>query len=199
MKRPVNFRNKKVAWERDPHDWYVEPRWCVDALFDRLELRPGESIWDPACGSGTIIASAIDHGLVARGTDLIDRSAHCDFEQDFLADHWPIYEYQLTIDNVVTNPPFKHAIEFVERGLQVARRRVVILARLAFLESERRMRFFERTPLSQVMVMGPRISMPPGHLHTPEADAQGGQVAFCWLVWDKQHRGDPTIGWLRRP
>ena len=191
----VNYRNTRKAWPRDEHDFYTEPRWCVDALFDRLEIPAGEMIWDPACGTGTILISAREHGLIPVGSDLVQRSGHCGWTDDFLN---PMRHVEP--DNIVTNPPFKHAIEFIEQGLKLAQRRVVALVRLAFLESDGRMRFFESTPLAQVLVMGPRISCPPGHLKTDQ-DATGGAAAFCWMIWDKQRprHAEPTIGWLRRP
>ena len=47
-KRP----RRSHIFDRDDHDFYVEPAWCSERLF-AVEPFAG-LIWDPAAGSGTI-------------------------------------------------------------------------------------------------------------------------------------------------
>ena len=48
----MTIAKQKAAhiWERDQHDWYVEPFECSLALFGAEDI-PGP-VWDPACGMG---------------------------------------------------------------------------------------------------------------------------------------------------
>ena len=59
------------GYERAAADWYVEPAWIVHALLD-VEDFPGLS-WDPACGGGNIPKILRQRGMLAEGTDMVDR------------------------------------------------------------------------------------------------------------------------------
>ena len=93
-------------WERDPHDWYVEPRECSAALFASESFRG--AIWDPACGLGRIVEEARRAGLKAMGTDIVRRSDTCESVRDFLG-----ATPDLRFSNIVSNPPFGLAERFV--------------------------------------------------------------------------------------
>ena len=43
-------------WARHPDDWYVEPAWCNDALFAKINFIG--TVVDPCCGSGTTLLAA---------------------------------------------------------------------------------------------------------------------------------------------
>lgn len=177
--------------ERVEDDWYVEPPRAVEALLD-AERFCG-TVYDPACGGGNIVEVCRARGLDAWGTDLIDRcgqkygAAGIDFTT-------PVPEHcRGNVDNIICNPPFKHAETFIRNGLDRARFKVAMLVRLAFLEGQRRRVMFKALPLARVLVFSSRISMPPGG---QGIIAKGGAVAFCWLVFDHDWRGPATLDWL---
>ena len=180
--------------ETDGLDWYVEPRWAVDLLLD-VERFDG-MVWDPACGIGTVVDAVRARGIACRGTDLVDRCGRFPAGQDFLALDAAEPDQ---VDHILTNPPFRHAEAFVRIGLLRARRKVAILARLAFLEGIHRREFFATTPLARVWVFPMRVSMPPGGV---AIEPRGGAVAYAWFVWDRRHVGvfgrrrDPVVKWL---
>ena len=178
-----NSRNSGYA--RAANDWYREPRWAVDALLDAIRFR-GRS-WDPCCGSGNIPEAMKDRGLPCHGTDLIDRGYG--EKADFLTDFFPE-----EIENIVMNPPFRLALSFARRALELAEHRVAILQRTAWLESRERADFFRSTPLSIMLQFSRRVSMPPGELY--QGGETGGSIPFAWYVWDKDHRGPPHLGWI---
>ena len=180
---------KTSNYERDADDWYVEPRWCVDALLDREEV--GGLVYDPACGGGNILDALRARGVTRVGTDLRDRG--CGLPGiDFVRAPLPVPQ----VDCIVSNPPFDLLEGFVERALQVADDKVCILARLAVLESQARYRrLWNVNPPTRVWVLSKRPSMPPGN--RPDIKATGGKVAYCWLVWDlKASPGITSLGWL---
>jgi hypothetical protein len=182
----VNYRKRQH--ERSENDWYVEPRWAVDALLDREQFVG--SVWDPACGQGTIVTAARDRGLFAFGSDIADRGFGQRF--DFLTGE-PI-DPSAPPENIVTNPPFKHAEAFIEKALRIARFKVAVLVRLAFLEGAgRHERLFSKHPPARALVYRSRVSMPPGGCGI---EAKGGAVAFQWLVWQRDWRGPTVLEWL---
>lgn len=178
------------GYDRAAHDWYREPKEAIDMLLD-VESFHG-TIHDPACGSGTIPKACEERGHYVVGSDLIDRG-YGKTGIDFL-------KTGTVNDNIVTNPPYNLARDFIEHGLRLARRKVAVLVRLAFLEGQRRGVLFDDSPFARVWVFRNRISMPPGE---SDVEAKNGSVAFCWCVWDHALPKDewglgPRLNWLRR-
>jgi len=175
---------KRSGYERDGLDWYVEPRWCVDLLLDH---EPFDGLtWDPACGGGVIPEALWERNLQVECSDVVDRGCVGHFDHDFLAVVPPFVP-----DNILTNPPYRHATEFILRARCIARRKVAVITRLDFLASQRRKPLFDGA--ARVWVLSKRPSMPPGGFEGP---AKGGQHDYCWVVWDRAHRGPCRIGWL---
>src|SRR5260370_39296056 len=102
---------------RDPDDWYVEPSWCSERLF-QVEKFDG-AVHDPCAGTGRIIAAAVAAGLDC---------AAADPEQDFFAS-------QAKVANVVSNPPFKCLRQFATHALSVAEDKVALLLPVARLNA----------------------------------------------------------------
>lgn len=170
---------------RERDDFYPTPPRATKALLS-VEKFKGD-IWEPACGDGAISKILEDAGYAVTSTDLIDRG-YGDGGIDFLLD------YQTRAANIITNPPFKLAEEFVRHALHVTTGKVAMLARLAFLEGKARRQMFESTPLARVWVFSSRLAI--SRAGEEWRSKQGGLIAFAWFVWDHEHSGPPTIGWL---
>jgi hypothetical protein len=179
--------------ERVAGDFYVEPRWAVDALLD-VEPFVGRS-WDPACGIGTIPDAMNARQMACWGSDIVDRG-WVDFLRCFEQHDFPGNGVAVGIpapDNIVCNPPYNLAEAFIRHALAMATNKVAMLLRLSFLEGRKRGEMFRSTPLARVWVFSRRVSMPPGGMDIP---AKGGAVAFAWYVWQHGWRGPPHLGWL---
>lgn len=175
---------KSHIWARSTSDHYVEPHWVSRRLFE-AERFVGD-IWDPACGFGTIVLSAVDAHYCAVGSDIVDRGFGQ--VQDFLASTTPV-------SNIVTNPPFDIISFFTLHALKLARKKVAVIFPVARLNAAR---WLQSTPLTRVWLLTPRPSMPPGHVITAGEKPGGGKTDFCWLVFEHGHIGPAQIGWLRR-
>jgi len=170
---------------REKDDFYPTFPAATEALL-RVETFTG-SIWECACGEGDMsrVLEAAGHQVIS--TDLEDRGFG-EPRTDFLM------EWQARAPNIVTNPPFKLAREFVDHALALSTGKVAMFLRLAFLEGVERGAWFPSTPLARVWIMSRRVPMQRGRL---KAVGDGhGVIAFAWLVWDHDHAGAPTIGWL---
>jgi len=174
------------AYARAEGDWYIEPRWAVDALLD-VEDFPGQS-WDPACGGGNIPTTMKRRGLHCVGSDIADRG--------FGITGLSFFNATLVADHIVSNPPYALVEPFLTHAFRVARGKVAILARLAFLEgSKRKKTLFEQHPPTRVWISSRRINMPPGG--RSDIKSTGGKTAYAWFVWDSQNHGEaPMIGWF---
>jgi hypothetical protein len=67
--------------------------------------------------------------------------------------------------------------------------KVVMLLRLAFMESERRRPILDNGTLARVFVFRKRLPMM--HRHDWEGPKANSGMAFAWFVWDRNHSG-PT-------
>lgn len=172
-------------YKRNDNDFYVEPRWCIEALIKAVKFEG--QIHDPACGTGKIPLTFAAASFTATGSDLIERGFGCGGE-NFLKDSRPY-------DNIVTNPPYSKSELFVKHALKCTKYRVAILARIAFLASQKRYELFtEWMPPEKVVILSRRPSMPPGDL--TDVLPQGGKTDFCWIVWNRGHTGPSEICWV---
>jgi hypothetical protein len=171
------------AENREKDDFYATPPEGTRALL-RVEEFIG-TIWEPACGDGGISRELELAGHNVISTDLVDRS-YGQPRVDFLM------EWERRADNIVTNPPFKMALEFAKHALALSDRKVALLCRLAWLEGVERRTFFEASPLARIWVFSNRITTLRGNQPLPNS----GMIAFAWFVWEHGHKGPPTLGWI---
>lgn len=176
------------------NDLYETPPVATRALLG-VESLP-HNIWEPACGPGAIVRVLREAGYRVIASDLVDYASpdqdHAGW--DFLMErHLPE-----GVEAIVTNPPFKNGEAFVAHALKLCPK-VIMLLRLAFLESERRSDILDSGMLARVHVFRKRLPM----MHRNGWDgpyATGSGMAFAWFVWDRDHAG-PTelhrLSWER--
>ena len=97
--------------------------------------------------------------------------------------------------DIITNPPYKYAIEFVEKAISsvTSGHKVAMLLRLSFLEGISRRKLFDRHPPKTVYVASKRI------LCAKNGDfenSDGSAIAYAWFVWEKGFVGEPTLRWF---
>jgi hypothetical protein len=164
-------------------DLYETPAVAVEALL-RVEKIP-HRVWEPACGRGAIVSVLRAAGHEVLASDLVDYGDPTHFyRRDFLMEKLP-----RGCEAIVTNPPFKLAEQFVEHALDLCPH-VVMLLRLAFLESERRCKILEGRGLARVHVFRKRLPMM--HRDGWEGRKANSGMAFMWAVWERDHTS-PTI------
>src|SRR5690554_4019931 len=124
--------------KRVKNDFYATPPEATKAILDK-EILKG-SILEPACGQGHIskILKQYYSNSEIISTDLIHRN-YGQGGIDFLT-----YDYDRKFDNIITNPPFALAQEFIERGLELANKKVIIFAKIQLLESDKRYKLFKK-------------------------------------------------------
>jgi hypothetical protein len=167
------------------HDCYTTPAVAVEALL-RVERLP-HRIWEPCAGRGAIVEVLRAHEHEVLAADLIDYGipgqAH---GRGFLLER----KAPDGIECIVTNPPFKLAQQFVEHALELCPL-VVMLLRLAFLESERRCGILEGRGLARVHVFRKRLPMM--HRDSWSGRKANSGMAFAFFSWVRNHRGPTTI------
>lgn len=167
---------------RPENDFYPTPEIGTLGLL-KVESFNG-SIWEPACGDGAISKVLEAHDYKVVSTDLEPRNYG--IQADFFSFKEPL------APNVITNPPYKLALEFAEHALALGCETVSLLCKLAFLEGRKRGAWFPTTPLKNVHVFSERLTM----TRNGEEQRSTGMIAFAWYVWEKGYSGKPTIDWI---
>lgn len=168
----------------EDNGFYQEPAWFVDALLAVEDFSAG--VYDPFCGEGTIPQACARHGIDAIGSDIADRG--------YGAAGLNFFDIEtVTSRNIVSNPDYAVLQEAIDHALLISACKVAIVARLAFLASQRRRNWFLMLPLARVWIASQRPSMPPGG---KGIKAKGGTIEYCWLVFEPGHVGKPIINWL---
>ena len=177
--------NKAAPLNERKDDLYESPPEAVTALL-RVEKLP-QVIWEPACGPGVIVRTLRAAGHVVHSSDLVDYASPDQDHHgwDFLSER----KVPMWTEAIVTNPPFKNAGEFVAHALELCPR-VVMLLRLAFLESQKRTAILDSGHLARVHVFRKRLPMMHRHGWDGPTNSNSG-MAFAWFVWDRNHQG-PT-------
>lgn len=168
---------------RADNDFYPTPPQVTRDILEREKFEG--NIWEPACGDGSMSKEIIRAGYSVHSSDLIDRG-YGTAPLNFLL-------HDVTFDNIVTNPPFNLITQFAYHALMYSRRKVVFLAKLAFLETIERKSLFENTPLARVYVYSKRIRL---DKNIVSGKTNGGMIAFAWFVWEHGYSGEPVLRWI---
>ena len=169
--------------EREEYDYYATDPIAAKLL---LQLESFNNILEPACGQGHLSKVFKEFGLKVKSTDLIYRGYGQ--QKDF-------FKYKKWNGDIITNPPYKYAREFVEHSLNIVppKSKVVMFLKLSFLETKRRKKLFKKYPPKTVYVSSSRIICAKnGDFKTFDKSA----IAYAWFVWEKGYKGKTTIKWF---
>lgn len=174
--------------EREVNDYYATDPRTIKPLFENESF--SGVIWECACGEGHLSDEIGKfHGQVY-ATDLIDRGYSTHGSIDFLKvnSKWD--------GDIITNPPYKYAQQFIEKALEIIRNgnKVAMFLKIQFLEGQKRYELFRKYPPKVVYVFSKRQSCAK---NGDFKNMKGGAVAFAWFVWVKGFKGDTIIKWIK--
>lgn len=174
--------------EREENDFYATNPKAIEVALPHLEkLGLSKNVWECACGEGHIAEVLKTNGYDVYSSDLINRG-YGDVK-DFLS-------CDTYFDgDIVTNPPFKLASEFVKHGMSLISNgnKVCLFLKIQFLESKERKALFEQYPLKKLLVYSERQQCS----KNAEFDKYKATTqCYAWYVFEKGYNGDPTIGWI---
>lgn len=172
--------------ERQREDYYATEPKAVEELL-KIETFC-DSILEPACGEGHISEVLKRNGYHVVSRDLVDRG-YGDVA-DFLS-----VDNTLWNGDVITNPPYRYAQEFVEKALQIVPngRKIAMFLRLQFLEGKKRKELFIQTPPKTIWVSSSRLRCA---INGDFAQAGSSATAYAWFVWEKGYCGSTTVKWF---
>lgn len=182
--------------EREENDYYATDPLAIDKLL-QVE-KPFSHIWECAAGGGHLAKRLKEQGYKVTTSDIVERDYELDFIQDFLkmsvCGLGSNEEY-----DILTNPPYKYAKEFVLRALDMIRegRKVYMFLKLTFLEGKTRLKeLFSKYPPKKIYVFSERILCAKNAEFQKMIDGGGSAIAYAWYVWEKGYTGKTQIEWL---
>ena len=136
--------------ERQSDDYYATEPKATEWLC-RLEQFEGR-ILEPSCGEGHMSEVLKKAGYEVVSRDLVDRGYG--EVADFLA-----IDNQVWDGNIMTNPPYKYAQQFVEKALSIIPegKKVAMFLKLQFLEGKARRSLFRSSPPIRVWISSSRL------------------------------------------
>lgn len=169
--------------EREKNDFYATEPKAGELLMQVEDLN---NIWECACGEGHLSEVFKKYNKLSKSSDLIDRG------YGEVLDFFKLNEWN---GDIVTNPPYKYAQEFVEHALKIIpdKRKVAMFLKIQFLESKGRKELFKINPPKVVYVSSSRLNCA-RNAKFEEFDSSA--VAYCWFVWEKGFKGDTIIKWI---
>ena len=176
---------------RVDNDFYATPSESTKAILDRVELKG--TILEPACGQGHISKLLKEYYPMSEvvSTDLIDRGFGVG-GVDFLT-----HDFGRHFSNVITNPPFKYAKQFIEKALEISTDKVIMFAKIQLLEGVNRREMFDNTPLKYIYVFTKRQNPLRNGSPTDENGKKwSSTMCFAWFVWEHGYGGEPIVRWI---
>lgn len=176
--------------ERETNDYYATPPQAVEDLLKRESF--SKYIVEPAVGGGGHIAKVLKaHNHIVTGYDIVDRG----YEGTIVKSWFDVTKEDIKISpDIITNPPYSMATEFVQHALDISMDsvKIAMFLKIQFLESQKRYELFKAAPPKKVYVYVNRMECAKNGEFTNKPSA----ACYCWFIWEKGYKGLPQIDWI---
>lgn len=157
---------RKVEDLRQEQDFYPTPKYVTEALLNHHHFTG--KIWEPACGDGRMAEVLKSHYPDVECSDLIDRG-YGQIDVDFLSS-------DKKVDNIITNPPFNLAYEFIVQGLKLSDKCLALLLPIRYLTGKKRAKLYYKNPPAKIIVIPNKVDF---------LGFGSPAMEFAWFVWEK--------------
>lgn len=172
--------------ERQIDDYYATDPIAIDRLLAKETF--SKEIIECCVGGGHLATRLEQYEYIIDGYDIVDRGYPNTTVIDFLND----FSQTNIKKDIITNPPYTYAQEFVRKALSIIAdgQKVAMLLRLNFLESIGRQSLFQEFPPQKVYVATKRINCAK---NADFASYPSTAVAYAWFVWQKGNYGQIVL------
>ena len=176
--------------ERQNEDYYATDPIAVELLLK--EEKFSNNIWECASGENHLAEVFKKNGYNVRASDIVKRTPDTE-EYDFLS-----MENNNWNGDIITNPPYKFATEFIYKALTIIPKgnKVAMFLKVQFLEGKERKHLFTQFPPKVIYVSSSRIMCAKNGDFDKMKKGGGSAVAYAWFVWEKGFNGNTIIKWI---
>lgn len=173
---------------RERNDYYATPPYAVEALLDRESFN--SYICEPAVGGGSIANVLTSRGHKVQAFDIVDRGYPNTIVRDFMS---VTKEDLICTPDIITNPPYSIATEFIQHALDISMDsvKIAMLLKIQFLETVKRYELFKQHPPKYIYVFVNRVSCGKNGVFD-----SGSAVCYAWFVWERGSKSEPIIRWI---
>lgn len=191
----TNLAGTSTTRERVSNDYYATPYESTNALLNNVKFYG--NFLEPCVGGGHIAEVIKKHypNEPVYCMDLVDRGYPNTLVDDFLT-----YDFlDQKFDNIITNPPYSLAQEFLEKSMKITNEggKVAMFLKIQFLEGVKRLEMFKKYPPKYIYVFTKRQN--PWRNGNP-LDEKGkpwsSTMCFAWFVWKKGSTSEPIVRWI---
>lgn len=176
-------------FDRQLDDYYATDPKALELLLQKEDF--AHNIWECACGEGHLSKVLEEHGYSVHSSDLVDRG--------FGHGGVNFLQYDEVYNgDIITNPPYKFAKEFVEKAIETVTdgHKVCMLLKLQFLEGKARRELFEKYPPKYIYVASGRINCCKNGDFSKGQRENNSALAYAWFIWEKGYHGEPVVRWF---
>ena len=173
--------------DREENDFYATEPKAIDLLCEVEKFN--EWILEPACGQGHLSKRLIENGYQVYSSDLIDRGYGIQYD---------FFETSSWYGDIITNPPYKFAKEFIEKSLSIIPNgnKVAMFLKLQFMEGKSRKELFKYNPPKTIYVSSSRLLCAKNADFDGMIAGGGSAVAYAWYIWEKGYTGKTVVEWI---
>lgn len=191
----TNLAGTSTTRERVKDDYYATPYESTKLLLNNVKFYG--NFLEPCVGGGHIaeVIKKYYPNEPVYCMDLVDRGYPNTLVKDFLT-----YDFlDQKFDNIITNPPYSLAQEFLEKSMNIINDngKIAMFLKIQFLEGAKRLEMFKKYPPKYIYVFTKRQN--PWRNGNP-LDEKGkpwsSTMCFAWFVWEKGSMSEPIIRWL---
>jgi len=178
--------------ERHKEDFYATNPKALEIFLDKLKqdnISLAPYVWECAVGMGHLAKVLTNHGYIVKSSDIVDRGYQGTIISDFLQ------ETNSWSGDILTNPPFKLAEKFVEKGMNMLfyGDKLLLFLKIQFLEGQRRKELFKEFPIKYVYCYSARQQCC--------RDAKFEEFTattqfYAWYIWEKGFVGETIVRWI---
>lgn len=178
---------------REDNDYYATDPRALELFLDKFSEdgeRLADKVWECACGEGHLVNVLKRYGYEVYASDLVDRGCEGAEIMNFLTAGCKWY------GDILTNPPYKHAKEFVLEALDSIDNghKVIFFLKCQFLEGQDRFKsIFKDYPPKYVYVHSSRQNCAKNGEFDKYTSAT---LCYCWFVWQKGFKGETILRWI---
>lgn len=188
-------RSSAVMQQRsEPHDSlddFPTPPWATRAILGELDalglISRDQTCREPCANRGYMVRPLEEHFFFVDACDVHDYGAGYR-QEDYL-----FGGDMLEVDWTFMNPPFRLALQFIQKAQRESMVGVAALVRSAFTEGvDRFAQLYSPNPPDYVFQHTERVPMVKGR-YDPKASTA---TSYCWLVWLRYGTGDTRLRWI---